>query len=180
MNKMYQLNISLKYSEPLIWRRLLVPAAFTFDHLHKVIQVLFNWEESHMHEFNASQVFRGEKISGRTLLRSYFERPKQKANYTYDFGDSWEHDILFEQWSDHAEALVHPLCIAGEYNAPPEDCGGIPGYYAMLEAVQNKKHPDHESLKEWLGEDFDPARFDMAALNAGLKKIKGKLRKLNA
>ncbi|OGQ23049.1 MAG: hypothetical protein A3I05_07555 [Deltaproteobacteria bacterium RIFCSPLOWO2_02_FULL_44_10] len=180
MNKIYQFKISLNYSAPFIWRRVHVPSSFTFDNLHRVIQVLFNWDESHLHEFNAGKAFRGEKISGRTPLVSYFESPKQKANYTYDFGDSWEHDILFEQWIETTTALTHPLCVAGANNAPPEDCGGIPGYYSMLEIVQDKNHPDHESLKEWLGEDFDPTFFDMGTLNTQLKKIRGKKRKTDS
>lgn len=172
MNEMFQFKISLNYSDPLIWRCVLVPVTFTFDNLHQTIQALFSWEESHMHEFNAGKAFRGEKISGRTPLTSYFEKAKQKANYTYDFGDSWEHDIVFEKLDEPAEATLHPICITGENNAPPEDCGGIPGYYSMLEAIKNKSHPDHENLKEWLGEDFDPALFDMVAINARLKKVK--------
>lgn len=169
-----QFKISLNYSESLIWRRVLVPPTFTFDNLHQTIQALFGWEESHPHEFNAGKAFRGEKISGRIPLTSYFERAKQKANYTYDFGDSWEHDIVFEKWAEANKTTPYPTCIAGENNAPPEDCGGIPGYYLMLEAVKDKNHPDHEDLTEWLGEDFDPAFFDMTQINVRLKKIKGK------
>ncbi len=170
MNKMYQFKISLNYSDPVIWRQVLVPTTFSFKDLHKVIQVLFDWDEAHMHEFNAGKAFRGEKISDRIPLAIYFERPKQKANYTYDFGDSWEHEIAFEQWADNNKNITFPVCIAGENQAPPEDCGGIPA----LEALQDKKHPDRKNIIEWLEEDFDPAFFDMNRLNAQLKRIKEK------
>lgn len=176
--KMFQLKISLNYSDPLIWRRVLVPATFTFDNLHSTIQASFDWENDHMHEFTAGKAFRGEKISGRTPLSDFFERPRQKATYVYDFGDSWEHEILFEKWSD--EKSANPVCLEGANAAPPEDSGGIPGYYWKLETIQNKKHPDYESMLEWMGENFDPVFFDKDAVNKRLKRIKGKRRKLNS
>jgi hypothetical protein len=43
--------------------------------------------------------------------------------------------------------------------ASPEDCGGIPGFYAQLEALADPGHPDHDDAKEWFG-DFEPNCFD--------------------
>lgn len=174
MNKMYQFKISLKYSEPSIWRRVLVPVSFTFKNLHSVIQALFGWENSHLHEFSAGEAFQSEKIGGSQPLDNYFVRTRQKAIYVYDFGDGWEHEILFEKLAENTEGLNHPLCIEGGNNAPPEDCGGIGGYYSMLEAVGDKKHPDHYDLLEWLGDGFDPSRFDVDSINKRLKRLKCK------
>ena len=53
----------------------------------------------------------------------------------------------------------YPRYIAGEWNAPPEDCGGIPEFYAMLEAVADPNHPNHAETKEWLDE-YDPKVID--------------------
>jgi Plasmid pRiA4b ORF-3-like protein len=39
--------------------------------------------------------------------------------------------------------VSYPRYIAGEWNVPPEDCGGIPGFYALLEAVADPNHPNH-------------------------------------
>ena len=44
---------------------------------------------------------------------------------------------------------------AGERNGPPEDCGGIPGFYELLEAITDPTHPSHAHLNEWAG-DYDP------------------------
>jgi hypothetical protein len=33
---------------------------------------------------------------------------------------------------------------------PPEDCGGSPGYEDLLEALGNKKHPEHRVMQQWL------------------------------
>ena len=52
----------------------------------------------------------------------------------------------------------------GEHRAPPEDCGGTPGFEAFLEAVTDPSHPEHEDATEWhqgcYGKPFDPDEID--------------------
>jgi len=43
--------------------------------------------------------------------------------------------------------------------------GGIPGYYQCLEALHDPEAEMHEQAVEWLGSDFDPARFDLSEVN---------------
>lgn len=54
---------------------------------------------------------------------------------------------------------------------PPEDCGGIPGFYNLLEAIRNPEHEEHEELSEWLGRDFDPNAFSLNAVNRRLAHL---------
>lgn len=175
---MHQLKITLSDSSPLIWRRVLVPSVFTFQDLHKVIQQLFLWEDDHLHEFFEGKSYRSSKIPKRCCLDKYFERPKQKATYLYDFGDSWEHEIVFEKLADSKDE--HPTCTEGENFGPPEDSGGWWCYYDMLKAVKNPKHPEYEHFLEWLGKDFDPTHFDIEAVNKKLMRIKKTKSKLAA
>jgi Plasmid pRiA4b ORF-3-like protein len=70
-----------------------------------------------------------------------------KAVYTYDFGDSWEHRIVVEKRLAQEPGHAYPACLAGERHAPPEDCGGIPGLYNLLEAIRDPKHEEHEELR---------------------------------
>jgi hypothetical protein len=37
-----------------------------------------------------------------------------------------------------------------------------------LEAIRDPKHPEHKDLMEWLGEPFDPEKFDLAEVNKEL------------
>ncbi|MDR1395126.1 MAG: plasmid pRiA4b ORF-3 family protein, partial [Deltaproteobacteria bacterium] len=46
--------------------------------------------------------------------------------------------------------------IAGKRTAPPEDCGGVYGYYDLVEAIKDPNHPNHEHWIEFAGEDWDP------------------------
>lgn len=49
--------------------------------------------------------------------------------YTYDLGDGWEHGIVLEKRSAGNDDADDPVCVDGQQACPPEDCGGVPGYY---------------------------------------------------
>jgi len=54
----------------------------------------------------------------------------------------------------------YPRCLDGARACPPEDVGGVSGYWDFLKAIKNPKHPEHQELLEWAGGSFDPERFD--------------------
>jgi hypothetical protein len=181
---LYQLKITLKYSRPSIWRRIVVPASFKLDRLHQVIQEIMPWTNSHMHQFIVGRVYYGRPdpefadMGSETLNEKRYTiadlapGAKKKFIYEYDFGDGWEHEIVVEKVLPADAGFKHVTCLAGKNACPPDDCGGIPGYYNMLEIIANPKHPDHEHMKEWLGAEWDPARFDLDEANAALKRFK--------
>ena len=48
----------------------------------------------------------------------------------------------------------------------------MPGYERMLEIVANPKDEEHEEIVEWLGDEFDPEAFDLAAVNEELGQLR--------
>lgn len=66
---------------------------------------------------------------------------------------------------------AYPACLAGERDGPPEDCGGIPGFYTLLEAIRDPAHEQHEELLDWLGDGFDPEAFSVDELNRRLAPL---------
>jgi hypothetical protein len=46
-----QIKVWLVGISPMVWRRVLVPAAFTLRELHGVIQVTMGWEGIHLYDF---------------------------------------------------------------------------------------------------------------------------------
>ena len=54
-----QLKIRLLDISPMMWRRVLVPAAFTLRELHGVVQVAMGWESLHLYLFQIRAVAYG-------------------------------------------------------------------------------------------------------------------------
>jgi len=94
-------------------------------------------------------------------IADWFSMENRIANYTYDFGDNWEHKIQLEKILPWDKNIEYPACIAGKRACPPEDCGGIWGYKEFLEAINNPDHEEHEEMLEWVGGEFDPEHFDV-------------------
>ena len=54
-SRIYTLRVELEGIEPLIWRRIQVPAAITLPRLHRVLQVVMGWTDSHLHSFRIDE-----------------------------------------------------------------------------------------------------------------------------
>jgi hypothetical protein len=48
---------------------------------------------------------------------------------------------------------------------PPEDVGGLGGYYSILEAGKDPQHPDHYQYRGMFGAELDPDAFDVDEVN---------------
>ncbi len=177
----YQLKVTLKGSKPPIWRRIQVPSDTRLGKLHRILQVVMGWTDSHLHQFIVGQTYYGvpdpdfgtDVRSERTVpLNRVLQEPKDKIVYEYDFGDSWEHEVLLEKVLPPDPETRYPMCLTGKRACPPEDCGGIWGYAEFLEAIRSPEHEEHESMLEWIGGSFDPEEFDVDDVNAGLAAIR--------
>ena len=93
----------------------------------------------------------------------------QTSCFEYDFGDGWEHEIRFEGSPKKEPGKKYPLCLEGERACPPEDVGGIYGFYEFLEALVDPKHEQHEEMLEW-GGNYDPEKFDASLATKAMKK----------
>lgn len=183
---LYQLKVTLKWSEPPIWRRIMVRSDMPLYRLHKVIQIVMGWHDYHLHHFFVGRTFYGAPDSDPdmmgfgppTLNEKHYTvadlapAAKRSFVYEYDFGDGWEHKIVAEKILPPDPAFKHPVCLAGANACPPEDCGGIAGYYDLLEILANSRHAEHATMKEWLGYDLDPTRFDLSETNNVLSRLK--------
>lgn len=143
----YQFKITLRDIKPKVWRRIQVPENYNFWELHLAIQDAMGWEDCHLHQFEITNPKTEEKdlisipddegfddtISGKKVkIAKYFLAPKDKANYKYDFGDGWEHEVVLEKILPAVVGNKYPQCIAGERACPLEDCGGVWGVCASF------------------------------------------------
>jgi len=141
------------------------------------------WTNSHLHSFTIQGIDYGEPMPelGFDEMGLRNEEPvklsrvirgeKFKFLYLYDFGDSWEHDILVEKILEADPEIDYPICIKGKRACPPEDCGGAWGYQGFLEAIQDPNHPEHEEMLEWVGGEFDPEDPELEGVNPQLKTV---------
>lgn len=165
-----QFKIQIKgITNPPVWRRVLVPASFTFAQFHQVIQRAFGWENAHLYSFSPSgygsfpviEASSSSSIGGakslnaeKTKLYKELLREKQTYTYIYDFGDDWIHQITLEKKVSD-EQITTPQILAGKGTCPPEDCGGPWGYEHLKEVLNDPKDPEHEEMKDWLGLEPD-------------------------
>lgn len=179
--RIYQLKITLKDSRPPIWRRVQVSGDITLAKLHRVIQEAMGWLDGHLHQFVVGKTHYGVrdqedlheiKNEKKFRLSQVISKPNDKLLYEYDFGDGWEHEILFEKILEPGAGSRYPVCIAGKRACPPEDCGGTVGYAEFLEAIRNPTHERHEEMLDWIGRSFDPEAFDLDKINQMLKRIR--------
>ncbi|WP_066547355.1 MULTISPECIES: plasmid pRiA4b ORF-3 family protein [unclassified Sphingomonas] len=169
-----RLHIALADTDPLIWRRVEVPVDASLKMLHDVIQGAMGWLDYHLWEFEADDrrygvpdpEWKDDRLfaAKNTRLKTLLDRGVRRFLYTYDMGDSWEHIVTVEAIEDGQPATKYPRYVDGRRRAPPEDCGGTPGFEAFLDAIANPKHPEHKDATEWhhgcYGHAFDPETID--------------------
>ena len=186
----FQLRISIRDTDPEVWRRVLVPGTIPLDKLHDVIQDVFAWWDYHLHAFNIGPFRFGmadldgfedeeQDIDERGVKLHRLVAEGDSFTYEYDFGDFWVHDVLVESVEYALDAveskeltLRRPVCIDGAYARPPEDCGGTSGFEEFKAVMANPRHEEHESMTEWFGGPFNPKKFRVAKANAMLQRTR--------
>lgn len=127
-------------AKPPIWRRVELPSTLHLDELHLLLQVLFDWQDCHLHRFTQGQspwdrdaelflcpydVEEGEEEGVPACdvrLDEVLAEPGDSLLYAYDYGDGWEVRLVVEQVGGPVEQV---RCTGGRGTAPPEDSGGI-------------------------------------------------------
>jgi hypothetical protein len=203
--KSYIIKIELKNSNPLIWRKVIIPAGATFNRLHDIIQGVTNFKSGypcistlHLFEFDLKeenirvtndeqayqehQQYKKNKKMYEERLKTIppelakFEKAHQKRlktavrkpvslkiddyiekykviEYDYDFSDGWQFIITLEDIVDDYY-FGFPTLLDGAETAPPEDVGGLPGFYEFLKVHMDEKHPEHKNVVSWAKEQY--------------------------
>lgn len=180
-----EFEIELDLGGPVCKRRVIVPLNLTFREFHHVLQKLFCWNGSHLHEFSIERYPNGKwkytlcgypredqeegetTRSDSTVILSEIFPKYDSIIYIYDFGDYWNHHI-------HLKSIIEdydknfPVCLEGEGEAPPEDSGGTIGYVSLLGILKRPHDPDHHDMKAWV-EKSGWAPFNIDEANRRLR-----------
>ena len=186
--KAFQLKIVINNSKPPIWRRLIVPAGITFSQFSMILNTAMGWYSEHLFDFKfENQYVRiTEEVdemgimfgrfdcfeANKTFIREYLEENKNFI-YTYDFGDNWKHKVTVEKIIEDYEHN-YPQVLKYKGNCPPEDCGGIYGYYMLEDKLNNLKNQQtlEDEYEDWL-EEIDylvEDEYDINKVNEVLKE----------
>ncbi|WP_199246763.1 plasmid pRiA4b ORF-3 family protein [[Phormidium] sp. ETS-05] len=180
-HSIYHIKVIIKDTEPAIWRTIQVPSHVTLYKMHRILQLVMGWQNSHLHEFVIDGKSYGEShpeygLEMKTERRARLDElvPHQNGVFFYDYNldDGWRHVLLVEKVLEREPGVHYPRCVAGERACPPEDCGGTRGYKELLEIVNNPEDAEYEETMAWLGGSFDPKAFDVEGVNQQLKKIR--------
>ena len=193
-----RLHVRLDEVFPPVWRRIEVASDLGLDDLHEVLQVVFDWEDAHLHRFTTGpQLDPGQAfVAGFDLLEVWDDEepgtpewevrvdelltaPGERLHYQYDYGDNWWLTLELEDVAPDGVPAGRAVCLEGAGAAPPEDCGGTPGYELLVGAV-DRSHPDHRARRvefaRMYGAEVDPASFglqpfDVGRVNDGLDRL---------
>jgi hypothetical protein len=180
----YQFKITLLETSPPIWRRIQVGDS-TLDKLHEHIQTAMDWTNSHLHQFTIGGRLFGDPLlmeedfdeggyedSTVTMLSDILPASGKRFRfvYEYDFGDGWQHEVLFEGHLKCEPGKTYPVCLEGARACPPEDVGGVSGYAEFLEGITDPGNEERGESLEWAGGWFDPEEFDPVLATKRMKR----------
>lgn len=142
-NQLYKLKVTLTDYYHKVrggrYRRVAVPANFSLLELHVVIQLVFGWENYHLHHFfsmpkNGKPRSRGHDPVEYIIPEDYddpflaretkdervyrlcdiFSEENPFLEYEYDFGACWEHVIKYEGVIEENADCEYPMCVDGK------------------------------------------------------------------
>jgi hypothetical protein len=137
---LYRLRVVVRGVNPLIWRRLLIPADTTIAGLHAVLEsrsagTATTCTGSSSTDASTASATPGGPSFGadprRVRLGDLGLRPTEGFTYHHDFTAGWCLDLRVEQIRTDlaAQKGQHcPVCTGGRRAGPPEDCGGVQAF----------------------------------------------------
>lgn len=173
-------HFSLEEITPLIWRRIEVPAEWTFRDLHEVLQRAFGWENYHLYEFEvgAERISEpDEEFPEQVTMDSEVTRlcdvltVRSEFLYRYDLGDDWVHKAALESAGPTDPSATYPRCLGGARSAPREDSGGVEGYREVVVILRDRSHAEYEATRQWAGQTYASECFDLESVNASLTTL---------
>jgi hypothetical protein len=182
--QLIELLIKLMHIEPAIYRSVLVRNTITFERLHEIIQVCMGWQNYHLYSFKKGDIYMEDRFAEiepysrkkffahKYQIANFLEKPGDTIEYVYDFGDNWLHNISVSKVSPDNKRIKHPKCLIAERACPPEDCGGVGGYYYLMNVLFSQEYnEDRLSMLEWLGGEYKPEYTSLNKINNELKNI---------
>src|SRR3989338_9161464 len=127
----YRIKITLRHVAPPIWRRIEVTANTKLGKLHRILQVVMGWTDSHLHAFRVGRTsygvpqpeFPGDMENERNVRLDQIAAQCDKLIYEYACGGGGDKPPRVKKIVPADPTAHYPRCTAGSRACPPEDCG---------------------------------------------------------
>ncbi|BBY28087.1 plasmid pRiA4b ORF-3 family protein [Mycolicibacterium sediminis] len=172
----YRVRVGIDDASPPIWRRLDLRSDMTLDLVHQVLQVAFDWTDSHLHRFSLgggafdhdSQLFLcpydvdhnewedddDGVPAASTRLDQTLSQPGDALHYLYDYGDNWQLTLRLEEVRPAENDCPTAVVVDGERAAPPDDCGHLVTAEELAEVIPDPALFEPERLNQRFGEPY--------------------------
>ena len=179
---LFTLEMELLGAHIPIKRTLKIPSNMNLGYVQEVLMLAMGWEGYHLKEIRHGNYTYFVRLAGgqdpepvegfpqrdsfKYTLGDLLKEEWDSFIFVYDLGDTWKHrvtltDIAPCKEDDAKEDAVAAYLVSGENACPPEDVGGVDGYADALQSFNDPEDDEYDSIRQWMGEDFDPHFFDL-------------------
>ena len=186
------IRVHLLRSEPEIWRQISLDPELTLYQVHEVLQVVFEWENDHLHDFAKRRegkpdatyappwdVLKNSPYPSRDVdestvkLGTLLRRLGSTLYYTYDPMADWVHELTVEERRPALADEPRARLLAGERAGPIEELGSMQRFNEFVadqeRLTRSRGATFIEDIEEMTGDElFVPERFDLDGLQAKL------------
>lgn len=183
----YVLKLTVRDSDPVIDRTVIVPSYASFYDLHVLIQDVMQWNNVHPHSFEADGdiIELPESADSDTdemllpVCTPIADYEGCPVDYSYDFGDDWHVTVTWQNTMDDCYS-GHVELIDWNGGSPPEDCGGVWAYNedAKTHAPDFDEKAVKEKLRSWrvqgvakFGDEFVPEFVRIELITSALSAV---------
>ncbi len=180
MAEIYQIRARIRKISPIIYRRILIQSDSSLADLHYILQILFGWSDTYLHQFQIHGKRYGASRPGgmwfsdnpnEVQLKSFQFRLKEKFMYEYNFFHHWEIEIRIEKMLPANPQKSYPICIEGKRSGPPEDCGG-PWAFMTLKDKYSLWYIEDRLLEIIEQDEFEYSSEEIYAFKYWLTSVK--------
>lgn len=162
---LFTLDLELLGAPLPIKRTLKIPSNMNLGYVQEVLMLAMGWEGYHLNEIRHGNYTYFVRLAGGQDPEPVEGFP-QRDSFKHILGDAWKHRVTLTviapgKEEDAKEDAVAAYLVSGENACPPEDVGGVEGYAETLQSFNDPEDDEHESIRQWMSEDFDPLFFDM-------------------
>jgi Plasmid pRiA4b ORF-3-like protein len=186
----YQLRVELQGIAPPIWRRVQVSARASLQELHEVIErtmgrdapvggsgpgagvVGYRFDiDGVAYVDEVEDLPSAVAVDSTSLEALKLHRGARFRHIAEHHGESWRHVVTLEDIGPRLVGSKLPRCVAGGRAAPPETTSGARDYAELLRMLADPLDPRSADRRSWLPAQFDPEYFNLAAINAALRRV---------